>query len=341
MGAQGDRPNNRLTPKPEVSPDRDWDARNNDSQGRRDILPRMETPALEKLRMHWTSHMDQYDVLSHPQFESPLPYLITSQPRKDSLALLRSRPNGSYPLINAMNTSNLPPTQRRRTQLLSNNVKSAYGKDPNWRSQQISFLHSEQQRHHSVDQSMPGPSERTYISRHSSPHTARIPPLEMMLGQRSPSPIQLAIPLRRSLSTDETMEQRPSSAGYIPSYNANLTRYGEEQVNVMEKLSDRPDTKYQPHLDLLRERKRDLQRRIEEGDPEALTQLQDMRAAKRRSNANGLLSEKEKKANHIASEQRRRANIRKGYELLSECLPAHRRERHEEQDEGSTPNTLV
>ncbi|KAG6865967.1 hypothetical protein C0991_009969 [Blastosporella zonata] len=45
-----------------------------------------------------------------------------------------------------------------------------------------------------------------------------------------------------------------------------------------------------------------------------------------------LLSASQKKANHIQSEQKRRANIRRGYEALCECVPALREAIREEED---------
>lgn len=43
---------------------------------------------------------------------------------------------------------------------------------------------------------------------------------------------------------------------------------------------------------------------------------------KRKASNQGPLSIEEKKANHIASEQKRRSNIRKGYDTLASMLPA-------------------
>lgn len=43
---------------------------------------------------------------------------------------------------------------------------------------------------------------------------------------------------------------------------------------------------------------------------------------KRRASNQGPLSIEEKKANHIASEQKRRSNIRKGYDTLASMLPS-------------------
>lgn len=56
------------------------------------------------------------------------------------------------------------------------------------------------------------------------------------------------------------------------------------------------------------------------------------------SNKPALLSPSQKKANHIQSEQKRRANIRRGYEALCETVPALREAiRLEEEAEGGGP----
>lgn len=47
-----------------------------------------------------------------------------------------------------------------------------------------------------------------------------------------------------------------------------------------------------------------------------------------------LLSPSQKKANHIQSEQKRRANIRRGYEALCETVPALREAIREEEEEA-------
>lgn len=58
------------------------------------------------------------------------------------------------------------------------------------------------------------------------------------------------------------------------------------------------------------------------------------------------LTEAEKRANHIASEQKRRANIRKSYEMLCEVVPALRNDNSQlvsELAEGrtSTRNEMI
>ncbi|KAG5652162.1 hypothetical protein H0H81_006047 [Sphagnurus paluster] len=51
-----------------------------------------------------------------------------------------------------------------------------------------------------------------------------------------------------------------------------------------------------------------------------------------------LLSASQKKANHIQSEQKRRANIRRGYEALCECVPALREAIREEEEALAAAN---
>jgi len=52
-----------------------------------------------------------------------------------------------------------------------------------------------------------------------------------------------------------------------------------------------------------------------------------------------LLSPSQKKANHIQSEQKRRANIRRGYEALCETVPALREAIRQEEDEATMTET--
>lgn len=303
----------------------------------------MAAPALEKLRMHWTSHMDQYDVMSHPQYESPLPYLISSQPRKDPLSLLRSRPQRNpNSLLHTMSTSAVPPGARALPKTLWGQTNPAYGKDPSWRSEQISFLHSEQQRHSGGERSAAGPSMAPLA--HMGPSTVPyVPqaypqgaPYERRPPYRSPSPVAPAVPLRRPARTEERQETKIPKA-------SEATRMDPETVKryippKLQRYFLPCTTKEQPHLALLRERKAELKRRVDAGDAAALAEVHEIRAGKRRTNPNGLLSEQEKKANHIASEQKRRANIRKGYDMLCDTLPALRaRKLNGKMDDTSDP----
>lgn len=90
------------------------------------------------------------------------------------------------------------------------------------------------------------------------------------------------------------------------------------------------DKRLQPHLEMLRQQhidnglidpntgleikpeptEEDLKREAEEAEKE------------KKNGQHTLLTTEEKKANHIASEQKRRANIRKGYELLCDIVPS-------------------
>ncbi|ETS60475.1 hypothetical protein PaG_05317 [Moesziomyces aphidis] len=92
----------------------------------------------------------------------------------------------------------------------------------------------------------------------------------------------------------------------------------------------RLEKRTQPHLDMLR------QQHIENGLIDASTGLEikpeptaedlerEAEEAEKEKKQHTLLTTEEKKANHIASEQKRRANIRKGYELLCDIVPSLR-----------------
>ncbi|SAM85207.1 uncharacterized protein UBRO_07765 [Ustilago bromivora] len=93
----------------------------------------------------------------------------------------------------------------------------------------------------------------------------------------------------------------------------------------------RMEKRTQPHLEMLR------QQHIEDGLIDARTGLEikpepteeDLKreaeeAEKEKKGQHTSLTTEEKKANHIASEQKRRANIRKGYEMLCDIVPALR-----------------
>jgi len=62
-------------------------------------------------------------------------------------------------------------------------------------------------------------------------------------------------------------------------------------------------------------------------------------SSKKQKSGHVLLTEAEKKANHIASEQKRRANIRKGYEMLCDIVPPLKEalEREAAGKDGSAP----
>ncbi|KAF9647152.1 hypothetical protein BDM02DRAFT_3098606, partial [Thelephora ganbajun] len=54
-----------------------------------------------------------------------------------------------------------------------------------------------------------------------------------------------------------------------------------------------------------------------------------------------LLSASQKRANHIQSEQKRRANIRRGYEALCETVPALREAIRKEEEEAAAASTIA
>lgn len=289
--------------------------------------------------MHWTSHMDQYDILSHPQDQSPLPYLISSQPTNDPLPLRRSPPR---PRPDPLAASLLPPTEPRSAQHQWNTGAPAYGKDPSWRSQQISFLHAEQKR--LAGQSEPPVMSDDYAT--SSGRSVQHPQIEQpprltQYATRDDMQRNLSDNRMRKSKTDRQERRgRASQEHSIPGQDVlgpdalpNMDRavVAQRIPVALQRYFEPPSTKHQPHLDVLRERKKTLEHKVALGHPEALAEIQEARAAKRRTVAQGLLTPEEKKANHIASEQKRRANIRKGYDMLCDALPSLRK-RHEDGD---------
>ncbi|CEH16007.1 hypothetical protein CBOM_05884 [Ceraceosorus bombacis] len=98
-----------------------------------------------------------------------------------------------------------------------------------------------------------------------------------------------------------------------------------------------PFEKLQPHLEMLREQRRagllkkcdskrlggsaEVDADEEGGSSKASSSAAASAAKKEKGAPHVLLTDAEKKANHIASEQKRRANIRKGYEMLCDLVP--------------------
>ena len=88
-------------------------------------------------------------------------------------------------------------------------------------------------------------------------------------------------------------------------------------------------SRLQPHLAILRQeqlrrKERGLSANIRKGEKKVNSQARDKDdegADGKKKAPHTLLTEAEKKANHIASEQKRRANIRKGYDMLCEIVP--------------------
>lgn len=322
---------------------------------------RAEPPALEKLKMHWTSHMDQYDILSHPQSQSLLPYYISSQPQND----LHARPaTSSSSTIEAQRSRSsldrVRPMMPNRPYMGGIQPSGPYGKDPLWRSQQISYLHSAQQhRYQGLSRSDPygavrmTPDEQgnprhfhwyrrermpssplssprnahDYCRRISYEYPVRIlyePPLPSMHRYPSPAPVGNELSSRKEeLHGEEAKIHQLEDLN--PAHLPEIDRHLVQQCipTDLQWLFEPINTKHQPHLDKLRERKRKLEEAWSTGDmsrSEDAPLMQDAKS-KRKASAQGLLSEAEKKANHIASEQKRRANIRKGYDMLCTMVP--------------------
>lgn len=387
--------------------------------------PQPVQAALDKVNMHWTSHMDQYDVLSHPQSQSLLPYLISSQPREDTIlrqkpSFLSSPGSEARPLSSPMWT----PKSSRGVPL---RAQGSLYKDPNWRSQQISYLHSTQKarfgsssksdpygavgmapdeqgnpRHfhwYQRERLAPGTPLRSMPHPYSSQRYARRPFDYAHRAQIVPPPLRQTPPAeQRGMHEWSSMETTPipgpghvplpapvpgfqpthlpsTSSVYIPAHcfssassgssskplHAPMRVLPESSFSVAPELLEDLDptslppiqteqvidrvprslhslfepegTRDQPHLDHLRERKRKLEEAFASGDlslsEDAPMIIQEAKYRRKSSNQ-GLLSDAEKKANHIASEQKRRANIRKGYDMLASVLPSLERSTIEE-----------
>lgn len=352
--------------------------------------PQSDMPnAVEKLNLHWKSHMDQYDHLSNPQSQSPLPYLISCQPTTGSPSIYRA-PLASTPLAKDQPWAMLSKPWPGRPSFPSQawgTSSAPYGRDPNWRSQQISFLHSAKSR---IDRPAHGPTlaARRALPRSSlrsssghgpsdqgassawkptaqdheeypSSSSSRLSSPEPRCDTPSPLPSPVPAPLTRRLSGAKarstgaaaeevvTAQKSESPPAQGPHDLLQLPSVDPAQVEqlILEKwrsyFAPVTGTEHQPHLDLLRKSKRDLERRVQEGDPDALAEIQEARAARRRTLDQARLTEAEKKANHVASEQRRRANIRKGYEVLSQTLASSPTWKGELGDEGDDPDTRM
>ncbi|CCV00508.1 unnamed protein product [Malassezia sympodialis ATCC 42132] len=305
--------------------------------------------------------MDQYDVLSHPQGQSLLPYFISSQPRSDPHA------------TPAASSSSASEAQRRRSSfdwthpIMSNRPYAGgmqssgpYGKDPLWRSQQMTYLHSLQQhRYRGLSRSDPygavrmtpdeqgnprhfhwyrreylpssplssSRSAHDYYRRMSYEYPVRVlyeSPLPSLQRHSSPAPAAPQPPRKEAMQGAEVakLQREDLSPLQLPEIDGHLV---DQYIPTdMHWLFEPINTKHQPHLDKLRERKRKLEEAWTTGDmslSEDATLIMPEAKCKRKGSNQGLLSEAEKKANHIASEQKRRANIRKGYDMLCSMVP--------------------
>ena len=133
-----------------------------------------------------------------------------------------------------------------------------------------------------------------------------------------------------------------NASGWEPSapdieINTELAR-GKIPPHLAELFFGEPEYKKQPHLQWLR----DLIASGQIEDPQIkVMELEAQRERERKNkDPHQLLSDAEKKANHIASEQKRRANIKKGYEGLAELVPVLReaKEKGENDDDNESEN---
>ncbi|KDN44928.1 hypothetical protein K437DRAFT_274375 [Tilletiaria anomala UBC 951] len=93
-------------------------------------------------------------------------------------------------------------------------------------------------------------------------------------------------------------------------------------AHLMDLLLTDAEHKRQPHLQRLREQIASGE--IEDPQIKVREMEAERECERKRKEPHQLLTDAEKKANHIASEQKRRANIKKGYEGLNELVPALR-----------------
>lgn len=324
--------------------------------GGSDAPASLQRPAVEKLRDHWTAHMDQYDTMSHPRYESALPYLISSQPYGNELAISRiiNKAPSNKQASRSPTVRGISPSESiRQLPQWSLTAPSAYGRDPNWRSQQISFLHAEGERQ-KTPSFLAGPSSSYgYAAGLPTPTASDWQPSyhSSSARQGDTSPVQLpAFPIhalahpRSGYGGDQTAsadeEELPDLAHLPPIPDVDLQHARRCIPTALFHFFEAPSTKNQPHLDVLRARRRALleYHRLEMQRGLAATSSVEERPAKRKAGSQPLLTEEAKRANHIASEQKRRANIRKGYEMLCAVVPALRDQLPRSSEHSVTPD---
>ncbi|WFD30046.1 hypothetical protein MSPP1_001059 [Malassezia sp. CBS 17886] len=264
--------------------------------------------AFEKLHMHGSAHSDQVDA------DNPLLNMAREPPaRGDGTLPLQKVPFASDGLVTAahgvLQNNAQPGTPRppSRTTWGEPPPMTTYGKDPDWRSAQLSFLHAEQQRAESVG-APPPPASVVPAAAGAAPAAAG----DADYDAHDDLPLDL------------------SDLTQVPHVDVSLA-YQRVPSDALALFAPH-STRQQPHLDVLRARREKHER--EDPDRPADGAAEVHKVAKRKSSSQGLLSDAEKKANHIASEQKRRANIRKGYEMLSDALPALQAEAAPVDEEG-------
>ena len=260
----------------------------------------LQAHALEKLRDHWTAHMDQYDTVSHRQLDSGLPYLIDSQATDKSLPLLMHPPRSTdsdgsalfgrnITPVHAPLYGNSGPSSPRNASNASYDISSSWYPGSNARFRTATDTTSNQRYADEHIQSMRRAGDDAQVA--LSPES----PLDSISGEAQVRATDLA-PV---IPPDWSVVSRHVPKHLLPLFQQSTTRD-------------------QPHLDILREHRRQLLQEHEEQRGKAPKQ----EVGHKRKAPNAALTEAERRANHTASEQKRRANIRKSYERLCELMPS-------------------
>lgn len=307
-----------------------------------DMSPHQSAPlseaVMEKIPMSRTPHMEQYDGVSHPQNQSLLPYLISSRSREDTImrnraALRSSTPGASTssggshamykaPLWRSSSLSVMPSSQK--FSLRPSSQHDPYGfvrMAPDEMGNPRYFRWYQRERQVPSIRSMQHPYlARRYVHRPMEyAHRAQMMPTPQTPPRPSQTPIQapgeVASVLEPYLSPST-----PSTDVEPPS----LDHVSRLVPSALHHVFEPDSTRDQPHLDKLRVRKQRLHMAYTTGDWSLSDDVAMLwtDSKKRKASNQGPLSIEEKKANHIASEQKRRSNIRKGYDTLASMLPA-------------------
>lgn len=255
----------------------------------------LEKHALGKLRDHWTAHMNQYDTVSHRQLDSGLPYLIDSQATESSLPSviqpLASTDSHDASLFGRTITPVDASLNCNKATAFRGVDGAGYGTNSAWYSDQIRKLRAAVGRQESIkdehNEEVRGVGSG---DRHAEERTRPVD------------------------SGDSSLCAGDIGAVPPPDWDT-VSRYVPERLLP---LFQQNDTRFQPHLDLLREHRRLLLQEYQANRDE----LPAPEMGHKRKAPNAALTEAEKRANHTASEQKRRANIRKSYEMMCELMPS-------------------
>lgn len=311
---------------------------------------------MEKLPMTRSPHVDPYDGASHPQNPSLLPYLISSRSREDTIMRNRAALRPTTPPSDMRSHT---PRLWSSTPGASTSSGSSHAlyKDPLWRSSPLPMLPSAQKfPHRPSPQHDPYGFVRMAPDERGNPRYFRwyqrerhVPNVRSMqhpyLSRRyvhrpmeyaHRTQMKATPPLPPRPPPSRTLIQAPGEAASVlepcispPTPSTDVKPMSLDQIHryvppVLHHLFEPDSTQDQPHLDQLRIRKQRLHMAYTTGDWSLSDDVAMLwsDSKKRRASNQGPLSIEEKKANHIASEQKRRSNIRKGYDTLASMLPS-------------------